>query len=57
MVRWRESVLAMKEADVDTLVEIGAGKVLATLARRIDKDVNGISVGTPAEVEAFLKTV
>ncbi|MBM3485633.1 MAG: ACP S-malonyltransferase [Alphaproteobacteria bacterium] len=57
MVRWRESVIAMKEADVDTLVEIGAGKVLATLARRIDKDVNGISVGTPAEVEAFLRSV
>ncbi|MGE0746158.1 MAG: ACP S-malonyltransferase [Rhodospirillales bacterium] len=57
LVRWRESVLAMKAADVDTLVEIGAGKVLSGLARRIDKDVNGISVGTPAEVEAFLRSV
>lgn len=57
LVRWRESVLAMKAADVDTLVELGAGKVLSGLARRIDKEVNGISVGTPAEVEAFLRSV
>lgn len=57
LVRWRESVLAMKSADVDTLVELGAGKVLSGLARRIDKDVNGLSVGTPAEIEAFLKSL
>ena len=57
LVRWRESVLAMKEADVDTVVELGAGKVLSGLARRIDKDVNGISVGTPAELEAFLRSL
>lgn len=57
MVRWRESVLYMKEQDVDTLVELGAGKVLTGLARRIDKDVNGIAINGPADVEAFLKTL
>jgi len=54
-VRWRESVLVMKAAEVDTLIELGAGKVLSGLARRIDPEVNGIACGTPAEVEAVLK--
>ena len=57
MVRWRECVLAMKEAEVDTLVEIGAGKVLTGLTKRIDKEMTSISVETPDDVEAFLKTL
>lgn len=57
MVRWRECVLAMKDADVDTLAELGAGKVLTGLARRIDRDLTAISVETPEDVETFLKTV
>jgi [acyl-carrier-protein] S-malonyltransferase len=57
MVRWRECVLAMKDLDVDTLVEIGAGKVLSGLTRRIDRDINALSVSDPAGVEAFLKTL
>jgi [acyl-carrier-protein] S-malonyltransferase len=57
MVRWRESVLAMKSAGVDRLVELGAGKVLAGLAKRIDPEIVGSSVGTPADIETFLKTL
>jgi [acyl-carrier-protein] S-malonyltransferase len=57
MVRWRESVLAMKEAGVDTMVEIGAGKVLSGLIRRIDRELVSLAVLTPAEVESFLKTL
>jgi [acyl-carrier-protein] S-malonyltransferase len=57
LVRWRESMLWLKEQGVGSLVELGAGKVLSTLARRIDKDLGGVAVGTPAEVEAFLKTL
>jgi [acyl-carrier-protein] S-malonyltransferase len=57
MVRWRESVLYMKAQGVESLVELGAGKVLAGLAKRIDKEVAAVSVGTPSDVEAFLKTV
>ncbi len=57
MVRWRECVLTMRAKGVDTLVEIGAGKVLAGLARRIDKDLEAVSVGTPEAVEEFLKGV
>ena len=56
-VRWRESMLAMKEAGVTRIVELGAGKVLAGLAKRIDRDLNAVSVGGPADIEAFLKTV
>jgi [acyl-carrier-protein] S-malonyltransferase len=54
MVRWRESVLYMMDKGVDTLVEVGAGKVLTGLARRIDRELKGVAVGTPKEIEAFL---
>ena len=57
MVRWRESVLFMKANGVDTLVEIGAGKVLSGLARRIDRDLSAQNVGLPEDVEAFLSTL
>lgn len=53
-VRWRECVLAMKAAGVSELVEIGTGKVLSGLARRIDRDLSATSIGGPADVEAFL---
>ncbi|MDP7626050.1 MAG: ACP S-malonyltransferase [Rhodospirillales bacterium] len=56
-VRWRESVLFMKNNGVDTLVEIGAGKVLTGLARRIDRELNSISIQTPEDIEEFLKTL
>lgn len=57
MVRWRECVLSMKEQGVERLVEVGSGKVLAGLTKRIDKDLAAVSVGTPADVESFLKTL
>lgn len=56
-VRWRESVLLLKAQGVDTLVELGAGKVLSGLAKRIDKELAGVAVGSPADVEAILKTL
>ena len=56
-VRWRESVLYIKAEGVDTLVELGAGKVLTGLAKRIDKELAGVSVQTPADIETFLKTL
>jgi [acyl-carrier-protein] S-malonyltransferase len=57
LVRWRESVMFMKEQGVDRTVEIGAGKVLSGLARRIDREIAASSVGQPAEIEALLKTL
>jgi [acyl-carrier-protein] S-malonyltransferase len=53
-VRWREGVLFMKEQGVDQLVELGTGKVLSGLAKRIDGDLTGLAVNTPADIEAFL---
>ena len=57
MVRWRECVLAMVEHGVTKETEVGVGKVLTGLAKRIHKDLDAVAVHTPAEVEAFLKTI
>lgn len=57
LVRWRESVLYMKSQGVSALVEVGSGRVLSGLAKRIDREMTGQSLGTPAEIEAFLKTL
>ena len=57
LVRWRESVLAMKADGVDTIIEVGAGRVLSGLVKRIDRDLTVMSVGTPTEIETFLKTL
>jgi [acyl-carrier-protein] S-malonyltransferase len=57
LVRWRESVLFMKGQGVEQLVELGAGKVLTGLAKRIDKEVAALAVNGAADVEAFVKTV
>jgi [acyl-carrier-protein] S-malonyltransferase len=56
-VRWRESVLAMTDLGVDSFVECGAGKVLSGLVRRIVPDAAATSLGSPAEIEQFLKTL
>ena len=54
-VRWRESVLCMRDAGVMELVELGSGKVLSGLARRIDRDLASVSLQTPADIDAFAK--
>ncbi len=56
-VRWRESVQAMGERGIDTLVEVGVGKVLSGLTRRINRDLVAKNIGTPDEIEAFLKNL
>jgi [acyl-carrier-protein] S-malonyltransferase len=56
-VRWRESVEAMVAMGVDSFIELGAGRVLAGLIRRIAPDARTASAGTPAEIEALLKTL
>ena len=56
-VRWRETVEWFAANDVTTLYEIGSGKVLTGLARRIDKTVTGIAVNSPADIDAALQTL
>ena len=56
-VRWRESVQAMSAMGVDSFLELGAGKVLAGLVKRIAPDATGLSAGTPTEIEAMLKVL
>ncbi|MDR3515483.1 MAG: ACP S-malonyltransferase [Azospirillaceae bacterium] len=54
LVRWHESVLYLKAQGVDSLIELGAGKVLSGLTRRIDRDLKAVSLGTPTDIDAFL---
>jgi len=53
-VRWRESISYLADAEVDTLFEVGAGKVLSGLAKRIDKRLSAVSVGTSADVQTAI---
>jgi len=55
MVRWRESVMYMKTRGVTETVELGAGKVLTGLTKRIEGDMTGRAIGTPKDIEEFLK--
>ena len=57
MVRWRESVLYLRGRDVDHLVEVGAGKVLTTMLKRIDKEISGQAISEPDDIEAYLKSI
>jgi [acyl-carrier-protein] S-malonyltransferase len=52
-VRWRESVALMAAAGVTTFYEVGAGKVLSGLVKRIANGASGVSVSTPDDVAAF----
>jgi [acyl-carrier-protein] S-malonyltransferase len=53
-VRWRECVTYMTANGVTDVYEIGSGKVLAGLAKRIEASLNASSVGTPADIDAAL---
>jgi [acyl-carrier-protein] S-malonyltransferase len=52
-VRWRESVTAMAGAGVTRFLELGAGKVLTGLVKRIAPQATGAAIGTPDDVAAF----
>lgn len=53
-VRWRECIAAMAAGGVTHIYEIGSGKVLAGLAKRIVPTLNATAIGTPQDIEAAL---
>lgn len=53
-VRWRESMVTLKEKSVTHVGEIGAGKVLTGLIKRIDPDLTALSISTVQDVDNFL---
>ena len=57
MVRWRETIASLPSLGVETVVEIGAGKVLTGMVKRISPDLKALNVETPADIEAFLNTL
>jgi [acyl-carrier-protein] S-malonyltransferase len=54
-VRWRESMLALRSLGVTTTVEAGGNKVLTGMVKRTDKELQTITLDTPADLEAFAK--
>jgi [acyl-carrier-protein] S-malonyltransferase len=53
-VRWRESVAAMAAEGVTDIYEIGSGRVLTGLAKRIVPSLNPVAIGTPQDIDAAL---
>jgi [acyl-carrier-protein] S-malonyltransferase len=56
-VRWRETVLRFRHLGVDLTVEAGGNKVLTGMVKRIDKDLQTVTLDTPADIEIFAKTL
>jgi [acyl-carrier-protein] S-malonyltransferase len=56
-VRWRESVLRFRSLGIDSTVEFGGAKVLTGMVKRIDRDLQTVTLDTPADIEAFAKTL
>ncbi len=56
-VRWRECVEYMAANGVTEVIELGAGKALTGMAKRINKDLIASAAGTPDEIDALLKSL
>jgi [acyl-carrier-protein] S-malonyltransferase len=52
-VRWRETILFIARQGVKTFYEVGSGKVLTGLVKRIAEGANGVSIGTPEDIAAY----
>jgi len=47
----------MKDREIEMLAEIGSGKILTGLTRRIDRELAAVAVGTPQDIESFVKSL
>jgi [acyl-carrier-protein] S-malonyltransferase len=56
-VRWRESVTWLAENGVDTFVEVGTGKVLTGMVKRIARETSGIAVNTPEDIDGLMEKI
>ena len=56
-VRWEESVSFMAKQGVTRMLEVGSGKVLSGLARRIDRSIETAAIGTPADVDKAIELI
>jgi [acyl-carrier-protein] S-malonyltransferase len=56
-VRWRESVASFRALGAGTTVECGGNKVLTGMVKRIDKELQPVTLDAPADLEAFAKTL
>jgi [acyl-carrier-protein] S-malonyltransferase len=55
-VRWRDSIAFMADSGVTRFYEVGAGKVLSGLVKRVAEGASGVSIGTPDDVAAFKRS-
>jgi len=56
-VRWRESAASLPSLGVDQVVEMGAGKVLCGLLKRIDRSISSLNIQEPDHIDAFLASL
>jgi len=56
-VRWRETIQVIRGHEVDAFVEVGTGKVLSNLNKRISKDLLSTSVENPADIDTLLNSI
>ncbi|MGC8534117.1 MAG: ACP S-malonyltransferase [Rhizomicrobium sp.] len=56
-VRWRETILSFRDLGIDATVEFGGNKVLTGMVKRTDKDLMPITLDSPADIEAFAKSL
>ncbi len=55
MVRWRETILYMGESNIDEIIELGAGKVLTGLTKRINKEIKGATISSVDTIKKFIE--
>ncbi|HEX3673213.1 MAG TPA: ACP S-malonyltransferase [Rhizomicrobium sp.] len=56
-VRWRESMLGLRALGVGITVEVGGSKVLTGMVKRIDRELQTLTLDTPGDIEAFARTL